>query len=95
MLKKLLGLNTTLKTVGLSPKVVAAFVYPVVAAVGAAVVVWISTGAWDWTNTRLTLAGAITGAISALGSAIAANAPVIDVTPGAEAPETLPARPTL
>lgn len=57
-----------LKTLKVSPKAILAFVFPLVSAVAASLIVWITDGSWDWTNTRLALAGLVAGGIASLGA---------------------------
>jgi hypothetical protein len=59
---------TAVRTLGISPKAVAAFVYPALVAVSAAVVSWIATGNFDATEIRTSLGGLIAGAVAALGA---------------------------
>ena len=57
-----------LQTLGISPKAVLAFVFPAIAAVGASVVSWISTGNFDASEIRTAVGGVIAAGIAALGA---------------------------
>lgn len=63
--------GSILETVGLSPKALAAFAWPTVVAVGAAVASWIATGDFNATEIRTALGGFITGVIAFIGAYIA------------------------
>jgi hypothetical protein len=57
-----------LKTLGISPKAILAFLFPLVASVVAALVNWTVTGHFDTDSVRLTLGGLGTSALAALGA---------------------------
>jgi hypothetical protein len=68
--------NKELQTLGISPKTVAAFVFPAIAAIGAAVVSWVSTGNFSATEIRTAVGGVIAAAIAALGAYLGKPGPV-------------------
>jgi hypothetical protein len=57
-----------MKTRGISPKAVAALVWPVVVAAGAAVASWVVSGDFNDTEIRTAVGGAIAAVISFVGA---------------------------
>lgn len=61
--------ESELKTLGVSPKAVLAFFYPLIASIGIAVGAWIHDGGTlDWAQVRIAAAGLVLSAIAALGA---------------------------
>lgn len=77
-------LTERLKTLGISPKAVAAFLWPFVAALGAALVSWIVSGEFNENEVRTAVGGAVAGAISAAGAFVARPGQVVPDVPGRE-----------
>jgi hypothetical protein len=57
-----------MQTLGISPKAVLAFLFPLVAAIGAAAANWIATGAFDAGEVRAAAAAVVSAAIAGLGA---------------------------
>jgi len=58
-----------LRTLGLSPKAVLAFFYPLIASIGIAVGAWVHDGGTlDWSQVRIAAAGLVLSAVAALGA---------------------------
>lgn len=60
-----------METVGISPKAIAALVWPAVVAAGIAVASWITTGEFNDSEIRVALAGVVTSIIAFAGSYLA------------------------
>ena len=58
-------------TQGISPKAIAALVWPAVVAAGVAAASWITTGQFNDSEVKIALAGVLTSIISFAGSYIA------------------------
>jgi hypothetical protein len=56
------------KTVGLSPKAVLAFLYPLIAAAAGSVVSWISTGTFNAQEIKIAAGGLILSGLALLGA---------------------------
>lgn len=59
---------TALRTVGLSPKAVLAFLYPFLSSLGALAIAYIVTGDFDAFAARMALGGLVASALAALGA---------------------------
>ncbi len=57
-------------TIGLSPKAVLAFAFPLIASIGGALVSWIATGDFNTAEIRTALGGLITSGLALLGAYI-------------------------
>lgn len=57
-------------TIGLSPKAVLAFLFPLIAAVGGSLVSWIATGDFNDAEIRAALGGLVTSGLALLGAYI-------------------------
>lgn len=55
-------------TIGLSPKTVLAFLFPLIAALGTAAASWVVTGDFNDTEIRAALGGVILSGVAALGA---------------------------
>ena len=64
------------QTRGISPKAVAALVWPAVVAAGIAVASWITTGDFSDSEIRVALAGVVTSLITFAGAYVAEPGPV-------------------
>jgi VIT1/CCC1 family predicted Fe2+/Mn2+ transporter len=71
---------TRLKTYGISPKAVAALVWPLVVALGAAVASWIVTGNFSDSEIRTAASGVILSLIAAAGAYVKPPGDVRDAT---------------
>lgn len=60
-----------MSTVGISPKAIAALVWPAVVAAGAAVASWIVTGEFNDSEVKVALAGVVTSLITFAGAYVA------------------------
>lgn len=60
--------QSRLETIGLSPKAVAALVWPAVVALAGAVASWIVTGNFSATETRTALSGVVLAIVAAVGA---------------------------
>lgn len=56
------------KTLGISPKAVLAFLFPLISATAVAVGNWISVGSFDTDSVKAVLAGLVLSGVSALGA---------------------------
>lgn len=77
-----------LKTLGISPKAVLAFLFPLVVALGVAVANWIVTGSFDADSVRAALAGLVTSGLALLGAYVGKPGNVAGVK--AEGEEAVP-----
>ena len=66
-----MSVPTAPRTVGVSPKAVAALVWPAVVAAGAAVASWIVTGDFNDAEIKTALAGVVTSVITFAGAYVA------------------------
>jgi len=57
-----------MRTVGLSPKAVLAFLFPFLTAIGAVVISWITTGEWNEQETRVAVAGLVASGLALVGA---------------------------
>ena len=60
-----------MRTIGLSPKAVLAFLYPTIATVAYTTGSWIATGDFNASEVRVALAGLVAAAVAALGAYVA------------------------
>jgi hypothetical protein len=67
-----------IRTIGLSPKAVLAFLFPLVSTVCATVAVWVNSGTFNAAELRTALAGTITSAAAALGAYLGHPGRVVD-----------------
>jgi len=75
------------QTIGISPKAVLAFWFPVITATMVAVGNWASTGRFDANSIRAALAGLALGGVSAIGAYIGKPGQVVPVAPTEVVPE--------
>ncbi len=66
-----------LKTLGISPKAILALLFPLVAALGAALASWALTGNFNDAEVRTAISGAILSVVSGLGAYIGAPGNVV------------------
>lgn len=57
-----------LRTIGLSPKAVLAFLFPLIAAAGATVASWIVSGQFDLTEIRTAAGGVVLAGVALVGA---------------------------
>ncbi len=66
-------------TIGLSPKALLAFLFPLIAAVAGAVSSWVVTGTFDDAEIRTAVGGLVTSGLALLGAYVGQPGPVATV----------------
>ncbi len=79
-----------LKTHGLSPKAVLAFVFPLIVTIATTLSSWIATGDFSDTELRTALSGFLLSSVSALGAYLGSPGTVTAVEVGPASDDLLP-----